>query len=941
MTRNGETVKFYLDGTLVAQDTSQPDPSGTDGKTIIGAAYHSDTGISSSFNGLVDDVRIYSYARTAEEIRLDYNTGFATYLGTSGKSCSEDPANCMDYGLVGSWGLNEGSGNTAYDASGNGNDGTLTNDPHWTKGKEGKALQFDGTNDYVNCGNDAGLNIGTHDYSVTAWVKTSEAANLRIVSKYNPFNLYVDTNGRFELQLYDGTWLINGQESSSSINDNKWHHVVWVLDRDGNSTFYIDGTQDGTPVDASSFKDTDLSFSDYLYIGVREPTFAPFDGNIDEVKIYNRALSAEEVRYHYNKGAPIAHWKMDEGSGSTIYDESHNNNGTISGATWANGKHGSALSFDGSNDYVDCGTDSSLLWDSGDGTVCAWIKTAFKPTAENGIFLKGWDYRYAIYIEENGYIEFAIDDNTTAREITGTTDLTNDAWHFVCGRRNGDAFTVWADGIEESSITYSGYGSLNDSNIARIGQTKSTSPGSYFNGLIDDVRIYNYARTAEQIKLDYNAGLATHLGASDQSCSEDPASCMDYGLVGNWPMDENSGTTAYDSSDSGNDATISGATWVDGKHGNALQFDGNGDNLNTDNFLNLSNDFTYSFWYKKDSPIPQWSAEGDVSKCVLVYNSYGSGRMQACYRDRYCNNGIRFRSASTGNHAWCTGSLDVGRYYYIVFTKTMASQKLYIDGEVVASTTGAPEDMTASQGFDVYNGFSGLIDDARVYNRALSAEEIRYHYNKGLPIAHWKMDEGEGSKAYDETSNNNDGTISGATWVEGKHGSSLSFDGADDYVGFPTDQGPISGTGSFTLASWVKTTSDGERNIVQQRDSEDTAGEYEFEVNNGNVNYYDYSSDYGLNFSSAGTINDGSWHYVVLVRDGDNGYIYIDGIQDGTDSATAINILSSRDFAIGKDLRDNSDHFNGLIDDIRIYNYVRTPEQILMDYNNGFATHFK
>lgn len=213
--------------------------------------------------------------------------------------------------------------------------------------------------------------------------------------------------------------------------------------------------------------------------------------------------------------------------------------------------------------------------------------------------------------------------------------------------------------------------------------------------------------------------------------------------VGIWNFDEGSsgtcsdGKDVCDSSGEENHGTINGDTaWVENTPNNgfekALYFDGSGDTLNTDDFLNLSDDFTYSFWYKKDNPIPQWPAAGDVVRCVLIYDSYSSGHMRACYRDRYCNNGIRFRSASSGNHAWCTGSLEVDRYYYIVFTKTMTFQKLYINGNVVASTTGAPNDITALQGFNVYSGFSGFIDEVRIYNQALSSAEIQQHYAQGV-----------------------------------------------------------------------------------------------------------------------------------------------------------------------------------------------------------------
>ena len=75
--------------------------------------------------------------------------------------------------LIGYWSFDEGSGEIARDGSGNGNDGTLENGTEWTAGKFGDAVQFDGTDDYVNVGNADNLSI-TGDFTFSMWVKISE-----------------------------------------------------------------------------------------------------------------------------------------------------------------------------------------------------------------------------------------------------------------------------------------------------------------------------------------------------------------------------------------------------------------------------------------------------------------------------------------------------------------------------------------------------------------------------------------------------------------------------------------------------------------------------------------------------------------------------------------------------------------------------------------------
>jgi hypothetical protein len=252
------------------------------------------------------------------------------------------PEDTMTRGLVGYWNFDEGGGQTAKDLSGNGNNGTLgaavadgTDDPLWSKGKIGGALSFDGVDDYVDAGNNASVSSITSAITIEAWVYLDSTSF--------DFNTHLEAVGKAG---YDGSdqyqfgvnntrtlnfWSEGGpdQNSTGLINLNAWQHIAVTYNK-SKVYFYINGVLD------SSFNGTGGLSSDGgndLVLGTESKDLSygdSFKGLLDEVRIYNRALSAEEVRYHYNRGGPVAEWKFDEGSGTTIYDSTENNkDGTL------------------------------------------------------------------------------------------------------------------------------------------------------------------------------------------------------------------------------------------------------------------------------------------------------------------------------------------------------------------------------------------------------------------------------------------------------------------------------------------------------------------------------------------------------------------------------------------------------------------------------------
>ncbi|MBI2358775.1 MAG: LamG domain-containing protein, partial [Deltaproteobacteria bacterium] len=202
--------------------------------------------------------------------------------------------------LAGHWKLDEGNSTNAGDSSGNGNTGKLKGRPTWTTGKEGFAVAFDGTNDYVSIPNDASLNA--YPLTIAAWIKTSATGLQGIVNKYsrNSFKGYqLLSNGGNLCAWYfkdKSNYIGDGTDcplATPGYNDDQWHHVAFVVDSTG-GRLYVDGSEKaslawtGTPGATSTGQA--LSFGRYPKM-----SGSYFSGDLDDVRIYSRALSADEV----------------------------------------------------------------------------------------------------------------------------------------------------------------------------------------------------------------------------------------------------------------------------------------------------------------------------------------------------------------------------------------------------------------------------------------------------------------------------------------------------------------------------------------------------------------------------------------------------------------------------------------------------------------------
>ena len=510
---NGNTGYIYVDG--LQQGSAMQTAAMANTASIVQVGSLSNGNNTRYFNGRLDDVKIYNYALDANQVNTLYNNGAAmtagndasrndngtTVTGANKDYCVPgDTAQCDK--PVGEWKFDTGSGATAYDTSGNGNDGTWNGAGlHWTPGKFGKAGSFNGTNDYVGIGT-AISSVKT----VSFWIKPSTITQSIV-------NL---DGGAHKISISGGAVTATGFNSyyvdgnlSGAVPDTAWHQITAIAN-------------------------TAFATTTSMTIGEISPVY--FSGVIDQVQIFNYARTPSQIAWDYNHGGPIAEWRMNECSGTTIHDESGNgNNGTLnlgsSGQTsagtcsanantsWWNGRTGkydASLNFDGTDDYTDIPNVSSLKPQL-PITIAAWIKansvSGSGPIFSNdvcttnnyyGVWLGISDGKLNINFGSGGII-----DPGSRRTKSSTTTLATNQWYHVAAIiRGATDMDLYINGVNDGG-SYSGSGGslLYSANTGAVGRKSSVNGVmSYFNGKIDNVKIFNYALTAEQIKQDYNGG---------------------------------------------------------------------------------------------------------------------------------------------------------------------------------------------------------------------------------------------------------------------------------------------------------------------------------------------------------------------------------------------------------------------------------------------------
>jgi hypothetical protein len=686
------------------------------------------------------------YTSFVSDARAGFIIKQPAYLGLAG-------------GLVGYWSF-DGShivGTRAYDASGNNNQGTLTNGPRRAIGKLGQALEFNKLNDRVDT---ISFFDDTDDFSFSLWARPNKTSSTEtgqfIIGQRGTSITTMDwdfycSNSTSNYELYLGENQASGSLFDIPCTFDTWSHVA-VAKSGSVYTLYVDGVQKSQVTNTTTW-----TKSEVLRIANHSAAIgAPFRGLIDETRIYNRALSGEEIKRLYNQGATkvnktpvdalkqglVGYWTFDGSHivGTRAYDASGNNNqGTLTnGPKRAIGKLGQALEFDGVDDYV---VDTSVSQISLPVTITSWfylkstittggrIILAHSTTANNGFSLA--------LVTSGGllYPDFTFG-GVADYTCTNLSAINPNQWYFVAATATGNSGTATCylgevSGSFTSETKSIGTMSGTPDRIS-IG-TRGDLANFFPSGLIDEVRIYNRILPTEEIKRLYNQG-ATKLNKT-------PVDALTQGLVGYWTFDGSHivGTRAYDASGNNNQGTLTnGPKRAVGKLGQALDFDGSNDYVDAGNITTLNgvSALSVSAWVKTDT------LEGGDSNLRDITAKNGVGAAVTTHILRLDTSVDLFEFYAAGAafvQARATTPVQTNTWYHIVGTYDGAFVRIYINGveEKATAKTGATGD--TSEPLRIGNSslssntrhWDGSIDEFRIYNRALSAEEVKRLYQIG------------------------------------------------------------------------------------------------------------------------------------------------------------------------------------------------------------------
>ena len=215
-------------------------------------------------------------------------------------SSAIDPAT-----IAGMWLFDDGSGDTAADSSGNGNDGQIFG-AQWTEGRFGKGLQFDGSA-YVDLGDDESLNL-VDNLTLMAWIKHETGNDGYVIMRNDDSDLrqygFLDYPGNSKAISAFATIDSGRQEffyADQAVDDNEWHHVAIVYDNPA-VTLYVDGAAKEETGTVKELSGPMKSSETTTLVGRRKPANFSFIGVIDEVAIFNVSLGADDVAQIISNG---------------------------------------------------------------------------------------------------------------------------------------------------------------------------------------------------------------------------------------------------------------------------------------------------------------------------------------------------------------------------------------------------------------------------------------------------------------------------------------------------------------------------------------------------------------------------------------------------------------------------------------------------------------
>lgn len=787
----------------------------------------------------------------------------------------------------------------------------------------------------------------TKSFSLAVWARLDKAGGHATVisqdgNRICPFQLHATPF----VENRPGNWALSvfGNDNEADPRDVRligptvqigvWTHLAATYNAvSKRAELYINGVPAGYAdnVTPYSYDAGELQFGATKWAGARQDYFT---GAIDDASVWSRPLFAEEITVMAGRDLSLVHqWQLDEAVGSSIADSVGTRTGTLTGNTsFAVGRVGNAARFDGAGDAIttakiDVRTDKAF-------TVMAWVKLASaecdlsqhfqcKSVAVSVDGDAASKFRLGHIVDNDQYqwgawfFEMPESDGTVTKASIATLEVEVNTWVHLTGVYDPatKALVVYVDAERHDE------GTLNTPWQANGGLAIGRGwNGEFWNGDVDEVRVYTGALDKHRIEKLHGSYPA-----------EDGPQTVPVADAGHWKFNENTGTTAGDSSAHGRTATFTGgAAWMGGRDTYAMWLDGTSGYAQTATAaVDTKRDFSATAW--------AYLTTSDGNRTVFGQD----GNRVSTFQVRYDGTAKRWAavipSADADNTAmhsvFSAETAAVGEWTHLglTYNATLKQLRLYVNGVLSGAQVGITIPVVSgpvSFGRSKWNGtntgfFARGIDEVRLWQQPLSGGQIRKIHDEAddVTFQYYRFDD---STTRDYSWRNNHAVSSGGvTFADGISGKAVNLDGTGEatstYMG-------VHMRDSFTVSGWVKLTRDDRVSTIVSQDGDRTSGfalQYRNGLNRWVFGQYNADSDgtqmVYASAPQAPVLN--QWTHVAGVYDypARQLRIYVDGKLAGVRDNTVLWVATGT-LAVGRGKYNGAKatHFNGMLDEIRV-----------------------
>jgi hypothetical protein len=860
--------------------------------------------------------------------------------------------------------------------------------------------------------------LSTNDFTFSAWVYIDNASTSSrgIMGNWGtePY-VYTDLG-------HDGTdkpyFKLGWTETSyteiygdANILPNRWNHLVFIADRDTSMYMYVNNVRQ------TSWKNINASSGYSMYSATNRLNIGNigtelggyfFDGYIDEVGAWNRALTADDVSTIYNGRYALSYpftledlstglqsyWKLDEDTGTTIYDAVGVNHLTLSGAVVGSTDAISikSIDFDTSTDYLQDLTLSGLDTSNSQFSISFWAKfDTLAVAAGHPMILARFQSTdgpgsnsptgVISMVDAGGYN--AIQTNTYTTDgsyyeiYSGTSKITfaTAQWYHIVYMYSYDVslralYVNAADAKQTSNNKISFYPADRPNYYICIGNSYGGATRA-IDGRIDEVGYWSRLLTPTEVATLYNNGAGFAFPFVTAEASTD----LSTNLKAYWKLDETSDVSAHDSLNTYDLIKGTGITQnQSGKIVNSYAFTAGNTGLSKPSTAYFAYpEVTFSCWVKSASVggsarlsiAADWSGTDNDGWWFYIAETTGKPTIYLGHTGYAGGDSTLTANASIGLSTWT----------HLAFSFKQPNQRLYINGAEASSATWDTSILYVAGGqFYIGRGdsyrFNGYIDEVGIWDRELATSEISQLYNSGsglsFPftgggdtpsallsdlISYWKMEETTGTTLYDSHGNNDI-----TTW----HNPSLNTTGkilqAVDFDPSSSGSGIMSGdfatlyadvSDKMSVSFWIK-----EHKIANVAP---TGDQYMFRCGYSTTPWYNCevfarsytdgivaafrdkdTSSFSVAHSSA--LSTETWYHIVAIAGGVGTYpvIYVNNVSTAGSTLQYQRLLTANSFfGVGSSYDGANEACRGIMDEVGWWSRALTNGEVASLYNNG------